>query len=254
MARLNLAGARQVSLCTMESLLPKSLEFLILYQFGGESSQELCAFAHSTHRMRVLLRLELAGDANVWHPHFTVGRSRSADDMIVPFIELLISSCRLVLCNPRDKATHYAGAALDLICSSSNSPMTVRVHDGDNCCSRAPACCPLSGQIISSVLEQPVSLVLSEVSNAPKSSPLLRDWRPTLLRAFNQLSLWAEGSRSNLDFGWIVHRDVVHSDRSCTLSTTSQTSAPPARMVGRGLFGSMCCTEWCHSGPSQGAV
>ena len=33
-------------LCTMESLLPKSPEFVILFQFGGESSQEL-SFAHS---------------------------------------------------------------------------------------------------------------------------------------------------------------------------------------------------------------
>ena len=38
--------SQQLSLCTMESLLPKSPEFVILFQFGGESSQEL-SFAHS---------------------------------------------------------------------------------------------------------------------------------------------------------------------------------------------------------------
>ena len=136
-------------------------EFLILFQFGGESSQELCAFAHSMH-LTGLLRLNVcssggaftskfglpmivAGDANVWHPHFNLGRSRSVDNMIVPFIDLLISSCGLVLCNPHDRTTHNTGAALDLVCASSSSPVIVCVHDGDNCCSHAPACCPLLG-------------------------------------------------------------------------------------------------------------
>ena len=47
-----------------------------------------------------------------------------------------LTSWSLVLCNTRDKATHNAGAALDLVCFSSSSPLTVRVHDGDNCQSR----------------------------------------------------------------------------------------------------------------------
>ena len=49
--------------------------------------------------IEVRLPMIVAGDANVWHPHFNLGRSRSADNMIVPFIDLLISSCGLVLCN-----------------------------------------------------------------------------------------------------------------------------------------------------------
>ena len=42
----------------------------------------------------------------------------------------------------------------------------------------------------------------------------------------------------------------VHSELH---DTTAQSSAPPARMVGRRLFG-MCCTEWCPSGPPQSAI
>ena len=128
MARLSLVGARQVSLCTMES----SAEVP-----GVPDSQELVAIARRVH-IEVRLPMIFAGDANL-------GPSCSADNMIVPFIDLLISSCGLVLCNPRDRATHNAGAALDLVCASSSSPVTVRVHDGDNCCSRAPACCPSVG-------------------------------------------------------------------------------------------------------------
>ena len=67
--------------------------------------QEFVAVARRVH-IEVRLPMIIAGDANVWHPHFTLGRSRSADNMIVPFIDLLISS--------RDRATHNAGAALDL--------------------------------------------------------------------------------------------------------------------------------------------
>ena len=40
-------------------------EFLILFQFGGESSQELCAFAHSTHLTR-LLRLNVCSSGRNW--------------------------------------------------------------------------------------------------------------------------------------------------------------------------------------------
>ena len=92
----------------------------------------------------------VAGDANVWRPHFTFGRSRSADNMIVPFIDLLISSCGLVL-------------FFVALCW---------------------------GQITPSV--GTTNFLRPEVSDAPRSIPLLRDWRPTLLRAINQFSLWTE--------------------------------------------------------------
>ena len=152
--------------------------------------QDLVAMARRVH-IEVRLPMIVAGDANVWHPHFNLGRSRSADNMIVPFIDLLLSSCGLVLCNPRDRATHNAGAALDLVCASSSSPVTVRVHDGDNCCSHAPACCPLLGSD-HFLCVGTTSFPRPEVSDVPRGIPLLRDWRPTLLRAFSQLSLWSE--------------------------------------------------------------
>ena len=50
--------------------------------------------------IEVRLPMIVAGDANVWHPHFNLGRSRSVDNMIVAFINLLISSCGLVLWGP----------------------------------------------------------------------------------------------------------------------------------------------------------
>ena len=62
----------------------------------------------------------VAGDANVWHPHFHLGRARSVDNLIVPFVV----SCDLVLCNPADRPTHNAGAALDLVFVSSIRPAT----------------------------------------------------------------------------------------------------------------------------------
>ena len=62
--------------------------------------QEFVAVARRV-QIEVRFPMIIAGDANVGHPHFTLGRSRSADNMIVPFIDLLISSCGLVLCNPR---------------------------------------------------------------------------------------------------------------------------------------------------------
>ena len=69
-------------------------------------------------RSTVDLPMVIAGDANVWLPHFSLGRSRSVDNLVVPFIDLLISSCGLRLINPPDQATHVAGAAqpyVDLI-------------------------------------------------------------------------------------------------------------------------------------------
>ena len=68
-------------------------------------------------------QVAVAGDANVWDPHFTLGRSRSVDNMIIPFTDLFPSSCSLVLCNPHNRATHKA---LDLDCAPSISPVTVR--------------------------------------------------------------------------------------------------------------------------------
>ena len=130
--------------------------------------QELVAMARRVHAE---VRLPVASDTNAWHPHFVLGRSRSADNLIVPRVDLLLISCCLVLCNP---ATHNAEAALDLVCASSSSPVTVLVHDGDNCSSHAPACCPLLGSdhfLCVGVAKFP----RVEAPDVPSGLPVLRD-------------------------------------------------------------------------------
>ena len=80
----------------------------------------------------------IAGDANIWHPHFNLGRSRSCDSIVIPFVDFLMVSCQLRLCNPPDRATHISGAGLDCIFISSSHGVEVTVHDGDDCCAVAP--------------------------------------------------------------------------------------------------------------------
>ena len=84
-----------------------------------------------------------AGDANVWHPQFNLSRSRSCDVPIIPFLDLLMVSCRLELCNPLDRPTHISGAGLDCIFISSGHVVDVVVHDGLQCC--RGVCCPVLG-------------------------------------------------------------------------------------------------------------
>ena len=87
----------------------------------------------------------IAGDANVWHPHFNLSRSRSCDVPIIPFWDLLMASCRLDLCNPPDRATHISGAGLDCIFISSGHVVDVVVRHGLQCCTGSPVCCPVLG-------------------------------------------------------------------------------------------------------------
>ena len=68
--------------------------------------QELTATVRHV-RSTVDLPMVIAGDANVWLPYFSLGRSRSVDNLVVPFIDLLISSCGRRLINPPDKAIHW---------------------------------------------------------------------------------------------------------------------------------------------------
>ena len=89
--------------------------------------RDLLVSARHTHST-MNLPMIMAGDANVWHPHFNLGRTRSVDALIIPFVDLLASSCGLRLCNPRDQATHDAGAALDLVFISSLCEAVV--HNG----------------------------------------------------------------------------------------------------------------------------
>ena len=58
--------------------------------------QELTATVRHV-RSTVDLPMVIAGNANVWHPHFTIGRSRSVGNLVVPFVDLLIALCGLRL-------------------------------------------------------------------------------------------------------------------------------------------------------------
>ena len=80
--------------------------------------------------------------ANVWHPHFSLDRMRSRDNAIFPYIQQLLDM-GLSIRNPRSRATHIAGAALDLVFVSSKSESSqFIVHQGDACCANSPVCCP----------------------------------------------------------------------------------------------------------------
>ena len=79
----------------------------------------------------------IAGDANVWHPHFRM-RTRTRDSLVFPFVDLLISSCNLENWNPREQATHVAGGGLDCVFISGSCAVPVSVHSGDHCCGEAP--------------------------------------------------------------------------------------------------------------------
>ena len=126
------------------------------------------------------LPMILVGDANVWHPHFKLGRHRAVDGLIVPLVDQLLSSCGLVLMNPSRLATHNAGGALDLMMMSSSCSGSVHIHDGMGCCIRALGCCPLLGSdnfllVASTTLRR---LITTQV---PRSLPPLRG-HPVLLR------------------------------------------------------------------------
>ena len=56
--------------------------------------------------------LVIAGDANVWLPHFRLNRLRS--NAVFPYIQQLLD-LGLTIINPQSRATHVAGAALDLV-------------------------------------------------------------------------------------------------------------------------------------------
>ena len=126
------------------------------------------------------LPLHIAGDANVWHPEFSLNRSRSQDDLIVPLVDLLVSSCGLALIDPRGQARHDAGAALDLVFVSADCPSTLRIHDGIGCCAQAPGCCPVMGS------DHRLCVVSTQLNcrtthTVPRGIPHLRDWSSTLL-------------------------------------------------------------------------
>ena len=58
-------------------------------------------------------------------PHFNLGRSHSVDNLVVPFIDILISSCGLRLLPP-DRPNDVAGAAFDMMLVSSDCTALLR--------------------------------------------------------------------------------------------------------------------------------
>ena len=61
-------------------------------------------FVHSATRIHrsVGLPMIIAGDAH-------------CDSLVFPFVDLLISSCNLEICNPREQAAHVGGGGLDCV-------------------------------------------------------------------------------------------------------------------------------------------
>ena len=70
----------------------------------------------ATHVVSVFsnFALVIAGDANVWLPYFRLNRLRSRENAIFPYIQQLLD-LGLTIINPQSRATHAAGAALDLV-------------------------------------------------------------------------------------------------------------------------------------------
>ena len=67
----------------------------------------------ATHVVSVFpnFALVIAGDANVWLPHFRLNRQRSRDNVIFPYIQQLLD-LGLTIINPQSRATHVAGCCL----------------------------------------------------------------------------------------------------------------------------------------------
>ena len=126
-------------------------------------------------RSTVDLPMVIAGDANVWFPYFSLGRSRSVDNLVVP--------------SP-DQATHVAGAALVLALISSHCPCSMLVHSGLQCCVEAPGWCPIMGSdhylcvASASLIHRPAHV------QSQRLLPL-RNWSSTLLRGYGDLCTWS---------------------------------------------------------------
>ena len=74
------------------------------------------------------LPMIIAGDANVWHPHFRM-RTRTCDSLVLPSVDLLISSCNVEIWNPREQDTQFfigAHAAEDIVTSQKIPPAASR--------------------------------------------------------------------------------------------------------------------------------
>ena len=191
----------------------------------------------------VSVPMVIAGDANVWHPHFNLSRSRSCDVPIIPFLDLLMASCRLELCNAPDRATHISGGGLDCIFISSGHVVDVVVHDGLQCCTSSPVCCPVLGSNHFLCIAAGLSLPTSRPSAWTKLPPL-RDWRPTLIRASSfsgvresKISASPPSRRQLLDGVFNEMIAILHHHARSTMSPSPQT----AFLVDSRMSPSMCC-------------
>ena len=54
----------------------------------------------------VELPIVIASGANIWHPRSNLGLSRYCDNTVIPFVDFLMVSCQLRLCNQSNQATH----------------------------------------------------------------------------------------------------------------------------------------------------
>ena len=124
----------------------------------------------------------IARDANVWHPHFNLSRSRSCDVPIIPFLDLLMVSCRLELCNPPD-----------WIASSSLQVMLWMLWCTMGCnVAQVPLCVAQCwGQTISCASQLVCLFPLVRNQCVDQLCRRLRDWRPTLIRAHAELLQWS---------------------------------------------------------------
>ena len=101
-------------------------------QFRSLFWQELVASVKYTQQTLPDIPIVLSGDANVWWPELHLGRERPRDRFIFPYIRELLEGCGLSLRNPFARATHVAGAALDMVFISEECVTEhCTVHQGD---------------------------------------------------------------------------------------------------------------------------
>ena len=135
----------------------------------------------------------LSGDANVWWPEC---RERPRDRFVSPYIRELLEECGLSIRNPLARATHVAGAALDMVFISEECVTEHKtVHQGDGCCSFSPSCCPALGSdhflCHFSFPEVLQGQHCRHASGPADTFPVVRDWEPILLAARTDLDSWA---------------------------------------------------------------
>ena len=117
-----------------------------------------CLFVHNGLRISVEKRFSMMR-TNLLHciprsfikfpDRSCAGRERPRDRFIFPCIRELLEGCGLSLRTPPPsplaRATHVAGAALDMVFISECVTEHFAVHQGDGCCFLSPSCCVTSG-------------------------------------------------------------------------------------------------------------